>query len=70
MGDCPVLSQGPAVTLSDATAQQPTFTAPDVQQPTQLVFSLTVTDITATLYHHKPTNSQSAADTVTITVNP
>ncbi|MFC5368854.1 PKD domain-containing protein [Salinirubrum litoreum] len=35
---------GPDVTLSDATAVQPTFTAPDVDSETTLEFALTVTD--------------------------
>ncbi len=35
---------GPAVTLSDATAVQPTFTAPDVEDDESLTFQLTVTD--------------------------
>ncbi len=42
---------GPAVTLSDATVRQPTFTAPLVARaasPTALVFQLTVSDGTAT----------------------
>ncbi len=52
---------GTAVTLSDATAAQPTFTAPtlNIGDPaTTLTFSLTVTDGTFT----------SSADTVSITV--
>lgn len=35
---------GPAVTLSDAAAVQPTFTAPAVSEPTVLKFYLTVSD--------------------------
>lgn len=48
---------GPNVTLSDATAAQPSFTAPDVTGPTVLSFQLTVND-----------GSDSATDTVDITV--
>lgn len=35
---------GPSVVLSDVTAAQPTFTAPDVESSTTLVFELTVSD--------------------------
>ncbi len=53
---------GTAVTLSDATAIQPTFTAPTVVgSPTTLVFGLVVTDNLSV---------QSSQDTVTITDNP
>ena len=52
-------TSGPTATLSSATAQKPTFTAPAVASNTDLVFSLTVTD---------PGGLVSAADTVTITV--
>ena len=48
---------GPSVTLSSDTAPSPTFTAPAVTEPTDLVFTLTVSDGTA-----------RAADTVRITV--
>jgi len=48
---------GPNVTLSDATAEQPNFPAPDVVVPTVLTFQLTVDDGTA-----------SAVDFVNITV--
>ena len=58
---------GPNVTLSSSTAQKPTFTAP--AGPKTLKFDLKVKDITAGLHHHKPTNSESLADSVTITVN-
>ena len=49
---------GPAVTLSSATAAQPTFTAPTVTASTPLTFSLVVSDGTLS----------STAATVTITV--
>jgi len=49
---------GPAVTLSDATAASPGFTAPD--DPDTLTFSLVVTD---------SLGIDSEADTVTINVN-
>lgn len=52
---------GPAVSLSSATAAQPTFTAPGVNGGTSLTFSLVVTD-------NLGTNSTNSA-TVTITVN-
>lgn len=58
---------GANVTLSDSTAVEPTFTAP--AGPDTLKFDLKVTDITVGLSHHKPTNSESVADSVTITVN-
>jgi len=54
---------GPAVTLSSATAQKPTFTAPVVTQaggPKTLSFSLTVNDGYST----------SEVGTTTVTVNP
>jgi hypothetical protein len=51
---------GPDVVLSDATAESPTFTAPSVDEITDLVFSLVVNDGT----------DNSEAVTVTITVNP
>ncbi|MFL5301210.1 MAG: PKD domain-containing protein [Anaeromyxobacteraceae bacterium] len=56
---------GPAVTLSSPIAMKPAFTAPgapDVTAPTDLVFSLTVSDSSGA-----PT---SAPATVTITVSP
>jgi len=56
----------PTVTLSDATAEKPTFTAPAV--PTSLTFELRVTDITKGLFHHNPGNGESTADSVTVTV--
>jgi hypothetical protein len=49
---------GPAVTISDASAVSPTFTAPDVDADTDLVFQLIVND----------GELDSAPDTVTITV--
>ena len=49
----------PSVTLTGPTTASPTFTAPTVTASTSLVFTLTVSDGTA-----------SATDTVTITVNP
>lgn len=52
---------GTAVTLSNASAAQPTFVAPAVVSATQLRFSLVVTD---------NDGASSAASTVTITVNP
>ena len=52
---------GSAVTLSSATASQPTFTAPSVATATTLTFSLIVTD---------NLGAASAASTVNITVNP
>ena len=52
-------TSGTAVTLSSATAEQPTFTAPPL--PGDLVFSLTVND---------GGDHSSAADTVTVTVRP
>jgi glycosyltransferase involved in cell wall biosynthesis len=57
---------GTPVTLSDATAENPTFTAPGTAGT--LKFALKVKDITAGLHHHQPTNSESDADGVTITV--
>jgi hypothetical protein len=50
---------GPFVALSDPTVAQPTFVAPIVTQPTDLVFQLTVSDV----------GGASSAN-VTITVNP
>jgi len=51
-------SAGPSVTLSSATAAQPTFTAPEVTAPTVLTFQLVVNAGTV----------NSAPDTVAITV--
>lgn len=51
---------GPAVTLSSATSDKPTFTAPTVTATTVLTFQLTVTD----------TGGLSASDSVNVTVNP
>ncbi|MCA8956541.1 MAG: hypothetical protein KDC87_10740 [Planctomycetes bacterium] len=53
-----VQTGGPAVTLSDPTAANPTFTAPESLANTDLTFELTVTDGTT-----------ASVDTVTITVN-
>jgi hypothetical protein len=53
-------TSGPAVTLSSATAQKPTFTAPSVAATTTLTFSLVVSD----------GSLQSASSSVTVTVNP
>ena len=50
---------GPAVTLSDATASQPTFTAPNGLSNTTVQFELTVSDGA----------NVSSIDTVTITIN-
>jgi hypothetical protein len=52
---------GNAVTLSSASASQPTFTAPSVVATATLTFRLVVTD---------NRGAASAASTVTITVNP
>lgn len=52
---------GPTVTLSSATAEDPSFTAPTVSSSTVLEFQLRVTDDDGT---------QSGPDTVAITVNP
>ena len=48
---------GPSVTLSDATAEQPTFTAPDVDAETTLTFEVNVSD-----------GQTSDTDTVSVTV--
>ncbi len=52
-------SQYPGITLSDVTAQQPTFTAPDVTEISNYTFSLVVNDGT--------TDSETAYTTVTVT---
>ena len=52
---------GPGVSLSSSTAVSPTFTAPTVTTETTLAFSLTVTD---------KSGAKSAADTVSVAVNP
>ncbi len=57
---------GTSVTLSDPTAEEPTFTAPG--SPDILVFGLKVSDITKELHHHNPNTYESTEDTVTITV--
>jgi len=59
-------TDGPAVTLSDDTAQKPTFNAP--AGPTSLTFQLKVSDICKDLHHHQPDNYESEADAVTINV--
>jgi uncharacterized membrane protein len=51
---------GPDVTLSDASAEQPTFTAPDVDSAETLTFDLTVED----------GNGGSDTDSVEVTVTP
>src|SRR5688572_19538664 len=51
----------PAVTLSNTTASQPTFSAPAVTAVTTFIFSLTVRD---------NAGASSAAATVNVTVNP
>ena len=48
---------GPSVALNDATAEQPTFDAPDVSAPTVLTYQLTVDD-----------GTDSSMDSVDITV--
>jgi hypothetical protein len=50
-------SSGESVTLSDATAEQPTFTAPDVDSDTTLTFEVEVSD-----------GTDSDTDTVSVTV--
>lgn len=61
---------GPAVTLSGATASQPTFTAPTVGTTTVLTFELKVKDGTQSLGSFAPVNYESDPDSVSITVNP
>jgi len=51
---------GPAVDLSDPSVAQPTFTAPAVDEQTELTFEVTVTD----------TDGNSATATATVTVRP
>lgn len=51
---------GPSVTLSDATVQSPTFTAPDVENLSSLVFELVVND----------GRVDSSADQVSVSVQP
>lgn len=53
--------------LSDDTAAQPTFVAP--QGPAELKFELTLYDQTETLHFHNPGTYESLPDTVAITVN-
>jgi hypothetical protein len=57
---------GTAVTRSSDTAESPTFTAPG--SAGTLTFQLKARDDTKDLHHHKPTKFESAADSVTITV--
>ena len=52
-------TSGPSVTLSNSTAESPTFTAPQVTSSQDIVFTLTVSD----------GNGGSGTDTVTVTVN-
>ncbi|HRI72008.1 MAG TPA: M36 family metallopeptidase, partial [Polyangium sp.] len=52
-------SAGPTVTLSDATAAQPTFVAPDITDPTVVTFQVSVSD-----------GKGSAGDTVDVVVLP
>jgi len=47
------------ITLSSANSAEPTFTAPDVQTPTRLVFTLLITN----------SAGETAVDEVTVTVN-
>lgn len=54
-------TSGPQVTLSDSTASNPTFTAPEVNDQTDLTFQLTVTN---------EKGVASEPDEVTITINP
>ena len=54
-------TSGPSVTLSDSTSANPTFTAPDVTDQTDLTFELTVTN---------EQGITSEPDTVVITINP
>ncbi|WP_167768516.1 PKD domain-containing protein [Haloarcula amylovorans] len=51
---------GPSVSLSDATATQPTFTAPDVDSETTLTFQVDVTD----------DDGKVGTDTINVTVQP
>jgi len=51
---------GPDVSLSDASAASPTFTAPDVDGATTLTFQVAVAD----------ENGASATDTVSVTIQP
>ena len=52
---------GITCTLSDPSATQPTFTAPDVEETTTVIFSLTVKD---------NSGESSSPDSVTIIINP
>jgi len=51
---------GPSVELSNATAAQPTFTAPEVEESTDFTFELTATD----------PDGNSATSSTTVTVEP
>ena len=59
---------GTAVTLSDATAAEPTFTAPS--SATVLTFSLVVTDTQSGISGNGPNGNTSLADSVTVAVAP
>jgi len=62
---------GPPVTLSDAAAAKPVFTAPEVPQQTVLTFQLTVNDGSPKKSAHPACESgQSDPDTVKVTVKP
>jgi len=61
---------GPLVKLSDETTVKPTFTAPEVQQPTLLIFQLTVEDGSPIKAIASCESGRSKPDIVTITVNP
>ncbi len=62
---------GPDVELSDPDAITPTFTAPDVDRPTTLVFELIVDDgYRVESVHPTCESGRSEPDTVTITVTP
>jgi hypothetical protein len=62
---------GPAVNLSDAQAAQPSFTAPQVEKETVLVFELVVNDGSPKKSVHPSCESgESDLSTVNITVKP
>lgn len=61
---------GPLVKLSDEATVKPTFTAPEVQQPTLLIFQLTVEDGSPIKAIASCESGRSKPDIVTITVNP
>ena len=62
-----VHTTGPLVTLSDPSAQKPTFTAPT--GPTAIGFELKVFDNTVGLHYHNPLDGVSDPATVTITIS-